>query len=218
VARDAIGTVLTVGRVHRGAARGSFVLAACFVAALGPAAGVASRADNSTADIQITDAVVSAHVIREPYRHVLTVKNAGPAPSGDVIVYESVTTRTEFVSATATSGGCDYVATYRTVVCILPSLMAGDSVRIEITIRGVELGGYSVTATASGAAPDPNLANNYASSSVGIVAKPVDVALGQPDRPGVGAARRTGGGGSGDGVGEGVVGLCSHAGASLSPL
>jgi uncharacterized repeat protein (TIGR01451 family) len=117
-----------------------------------------------SADLSITKVGPSAVSFNTNATYMITVSNAGPSNSQNVVVTDVIPSNTSFVSATPSQGSCSGTAT---VTCNLGTVNAGSSATITLILTFNS--GNSVTNTASVTAdtPDPNLANN--SSTTGSI-------------------------------------------------
>lgn len=143
-----------------------------FLAMLAPTAANAS----SSADLATTVTKPSFRVfVGSLTTFTITVTNHGPDSARSVLVRDSWSSFSTFygVSATVPSGAnCSAppVGSRGTVTCTTASLTPGASMIIHLTLRVEGFPNQLVqdTATATSTTPDPNAANNTATSSVEI--------------------------------------------------
>jgi uncharacterized repeat protein (TIGR01451 family) len=93
--------------------------------------------------------------------YTLTVRNGGPDPATNVHVVDSIPAATTFLSVTTTQGNC---TGGRVVRCNLGSVGVGGRAVVTIVVRPTEPGALINTATVVGDEPEPNTANNRAST------------------------------------------------------
>ncbi len=94
--------------------------------------------------------------------YILTASNAGPGAASNVVTSDALPAGVEFVSASASQGGCSGTTT---VTCSFGSIANGANATATITVRPRQAGSVTNTASVSSEEPDPNLSNNQASVS-----------------------------------------------------
>lgn len=100
--------------------------------------------------------------------YTLTVTNNGPNPATGVTISDTLPAGVAFVSASA---GCSSAA--GTVTCNLGGLASGSSASVTIVVRPSSPGTITNTASVTGGEPDPNPANNSASSTTTVKPAPL---------------------------------------------
>jgi uncharacterized repeat protein (TIGR01451 family) len=98
--------------------------------------------------------------------YTITVLNAGPSTASTIVINDSLSSQSTFVSATITGGTCvtPKAGASGVVSCSLASLASGSSKPIQIVVTVIaKKTSITNTVTVSAATADPNLANNTAS-------------------------------------------------------
>jgi len=93
--------------------------------------------------------------------YTLSVRNDGPDAATNVQVADSLPPATSFVSVTTSQGTCTGGPMVR---CNLGTIAAGGRASITILVRPNEAGALINSATVVGSEPEPNTANNRAST------------------------------------------------------
>jgi uncharacterized repeat protein (TIGR01451 family) len=93
--------------------------------------------------------------------YTLTLRNLGPDTATNVRVTDALPAATDYVSVAASQGICTGGAVVR---CSLGTLAAGGRATVTIVVRPTEPGALINTATVVGDEPEPNTANNRAST------------------------------------------------------
>jgi uncharacterized repeat protein (TIGR01451 family) len=101
--------------------------------------------------------------------YTLTVTNNGPGPATGVTVVDDLPGDLAARSSSASQGSCSGTTT---VTCTLGDLASGASATVTIVIRPGSPGSITNTARVSGSQPDPNLANNSATQTTQVSARP----------------------------------------------
>jgi uncharacterized repeat protein (TIGR01451 family) len=118
---------------------------------------------NAQADLKITQNVSRHHpLVGQTLTYKLTITNKGPQTGTGVTVKDHLPQGVDFVSVSrhhACRGG-------RKIRCLLGTLGVGQRVRINIVVRVVRARRLVNRSTVSGTVPDPNLANNHATTRV----------------------------------------------------
>ena len=110
----------------------------------------------------------------EQLTYTITVKNFGPDTAANVIVNDTLSSGTTFVSAQANKGNFTTPLPNQTGVVTwnLGDMQAGDAEGAQLVVKVIVKGKTTITntATASTDSDDPNPANNTASITVSVVA------------------------------------------------
>lgn len=130
---------------------------------VGPAADLAL-----TLTANPSTAVVNSNVI-----YTMTVSNSGPSIATGVVVNSALPPGVTVVSTTSTQG--TFAQEGSSLVCTIGALAPGNGAVIHVVVQTANLGTMLVTATAAGAQPDTNPANNSASVSVFVAAPFVSI-------------------------------------------
>jgi uncharacterized repeat protein (TIGR01451 family) len=101
--------------------------------------------------------------------YTLTVTNNGPGAATGVTVTDDLPGDLAARSSSASKGSCSGTTT---VTCTLGDLASGASATVTIVIRPGSPGSITNTARVSGSQPDPNLANNSATQTTQVSARP----------------------------------------------
>lgn len=94
--------------------------------------------------------------------YTIIVSNAGPANATDIIVTDPLPGGLSYVSASTSAGACGNVSGI--IFCVIDTLEAGGTARIDIVATTLSAGIITNTATISRAEPDPYLPNNTVSA------------------------------------------------------
>jgi uncharacterized repeat protein (TIGR01451 family) len=95
----------------------------------------------------------------------LTVTNSGPSSATNVTLIDGFSANAIFVSASPGQGSCDFTAVVR---CDLGDLSNGAAVTIALVVQPLVASPLTNTATVDATQPDPNHANNSATSTIAI--------------------------------------------------
>jgi uncharacterized repeat protein (TIGR01451 family) len=98
--------------------------------------------------------------------YTITIFNAGPSAAARILVNDTLSSQTTFVSAMVSQGTCVTPAKGASgvVSCSLASLASGSSSPIQIVVTVIaKKASFTNTVAVSAATADPNLANNTAS-------------------------------------------------------
>lgn len=109
--------------------------------------------------------------------YTITATNDGPSAATGVNVTDILDPSLTFVSATPTAGSCTNASP---VMCNLGNLDIGNSATITLVAKPTATGSIPNTATVAGNEPDPNTANNTASTTV-TVTQPLRIIFTMPD-------------------------------------
>ncbi|HMB92741.1 MAG TPA: hypothetical protein VKP65_17960 [Rhodothermales bacterium] len=114
------------------------------------------------ADLAITkEASTGTPGFNVVYFYTLTVTNTGPEDAPNTVVRDTLNARLGFVSATSTQGSCSFSTTDRVLTCDLGTVLASDTVQIQLAVRSDRQGvGLSNTATVESALPESDRTNN----------------------------------------------------------
>ena len=100
--------------------------------------------------------------------YTIAVQNQGPLAATDVVVTDPLTaSQVDFVSATATGGGCQQQA--KTVTCSLGTIAAAGSATVTIVVEPKKTGTLSNTAAV--ASPDDNTPANNQDTETTVVSQ-----------------------------------------------
>jgi uncharacterized repeat protein (TIGR01451 family) len=106
-----------------------------------------------SADVSIVKTLITTppHNVGQSITYTLDVANAGPSIATTVQVTD---TPTNLTITSVSGGGCSALP------CTIASIASGASVQITVTATINSVGAFDNSASATGAEPDPNLANN----------------------------------------------------------
>jgi uncharacterized repeat protein (TIGR01451 family) len=133
-----------------------------------------TSAPAGSADLSITKTASPSPVAAgQPLTYLVTVTNQGPSAAPNVVVTDTLplSANVTFGSATPSQGTC---GAPNPLVCNLGALASGASatVTIVVNVGAAATGPLSNTATATSDLPDPNSANNTATTSTTVAATP----------------------------------------------
>jgi uncharacterized repeat protein (TIGR01451 family) len=103
--------------------------------------------------------------------YTITVLNAGPATAAAILINDSLSSQTTFVSAAISNGTCvtPVAGASGVVSCSLASLSSGSSSPVQIVVTVIaRRTSITNTVTISASTSDPNLANNTAAITVRV--------------------------------------------------
>lgn len=123
---------------------------------------VSDRRPAADLSLAMTDAPDPA-AVRAPLTYTLQVANAGPGAAADARIVDTLPPDVTFVSASA---GCTHSA--GTVDCALGTPAPGASATVTITVTPRARGVITNTATVGSAAPDPDRADNTATTQTTV--------------------------------------------------
>ncbi len=132
----------------------------------------------STADlsVSITDSPDPAG-IGASILYTITVQNAGPGSSTNVVVQGQLAPGLSFLSSNASQGSC--VGTD----CNLGTLASGGSATVSVVASAAAAGSYATSASAYGNASDPATANNLATTTTLVAVPGADLSISMSDSP-----------------------------------
>ena len=116
-----------------------------------------------TADLVVGKRALNAALVGRPLRYAISVQNRGPSTASGVTVGDTLPSGVDFISATSTRGSCSGT---RTIVCAVGDLTSGATATVTLTVRPRTAGVVSNRATVRSSTPDPNAANNAATTTV----------------------------------------------------
>jgi uncharacterized repeat protein (TIGR01451 family) len=133
----------------------------------GAGTGTIQNDDLGHADLTITKTTTgSAFFAAQTITYNIVVSNAGPDPTGEIVVTDVLPAGASFVSATPSQGSCSGTTT---VTCTLGTLANGGSANITLNVTPAAAGSLSNTAIISATPqPDPNPANNASTANVTV--------------------------------------------------
>jgi uncharacterized repeat protein (TIGR01451 family) len=129
----------------------------------------------ASADLSITKTGPASVNVGQNINYSMTVTNAGPQNSSNVVVTDTLPAGTTFVSASTSLGVCSQAS--GVVTCSVGPLTVGQSATISIVVTANTAGTKTNTATVSGNEADPNTANNSSSATTSVGAVTVDVRI-----------------------------------------
>jgi uncharacterized repeat protein (TIGR01451 family) len=163
-------TITATYSVNAGAANGSTITNTATVSSPvtdpNPAnnSATSSATVGVSADVSIIKTGPAAVTFNTNASYMITVSNAGPSNSSNVVVTDVIPSNASFVSATPSQGSCSGTAT---VTCSLGTVNAGSSATIALVLHVNSGTAVTNTATVTADTADPNLANN--SSTTGVI-------------------------------------------------
>jgi uncharacterized repeat protein (TIGR01451 family) len=123
-----------------------------------------------TADLALTKSVSAATAkVGGSLTYTLTVSNGGPQAADGVVVTDTLPAGTTFVSAAASQGSCTGTTT---VTCAIGTLANGASATVTINVKAASAGSKVNSASVTSTIADPTAANNTASATTTVAAKP----------------------------------------------
>jgi uncharacterized repeat protein (TIGR01451 family) len=133
-----------------------------FLAKGGPAAPAAGPADPANLSLTKTD---SPDPVTEGSQltYTINVSNAGPDEATNVVVTDNLSSRLDFVSATASSGSCQAPTGKGhggKVTCSLGAIANAGTATVTIVVTPNKAGTVSNTASVTSEVPDPQANNN----------------------------------------------------------
>ncbi len=108
--------------------------------------------------------------VTAPLTYTMVVTNRGPATQTGVTLSHTLPPDAAFVSSNPASPTCALAS--GTVTCALGSMASGESRTVSIVVRPSTTGTLTSTAVVSGDQPDPDTANNAASTSTTVKGQP----------------------------------------------
>jgi uncharacterized repeat protein (TIGR01451 family) len=100
--------------------------------------------------------------------YTLTVVNNGPSDATGVVVTDTLIPEMEFDSATASPGSCNYDGFTRVLTCPLGAVAAAGSATVTLTVRPMDLGTFTNSASVAGNEGDPVPGNNSATEQTTV--------------------------------------------------
>ena len=117
----------------------------------------------ASADLVVGKRALGSALVGRPLRYAITVQNRGPSTASAVTVSDTLSSRVDFISATASRGRCSGT---RAVTCAIGDLGPGATATVTLTVRPRATGAIANGARATSATPDPNAADNVAATTV----------------------------------------------------
>ena len=125
----------------------------------------------AAADLALTKtADVATATVGDGITYTLTVKNNGPDAADNVAVTDTIPSNTTFTSSSPSQGSCSGGQ------CSLGALASGASATVTVTVTASAAGTATNSASVSADTADPDGANNSASASTQVAARPVAAA------------------------------------------
>ncbi|WP_263366365.1 beta strand repeat-containing protein [Edaphobacter bradus] len=128
---------------------------------------------STSADLGVAIAASGSNTTGSNTTYTVTVSNAGPSDSTNVVLTALVPSSGVLVSATPSQGTC---APGSTIQCNLGGITNGSSTTITIVVQQTTAGQSTLTAQVTGSEADNSLANNQATSTVTVTGNGYNVA------------------------------------------
>jgi uncharacterized repeat protein (TIGR01451 family) len=135
-----------------------------------------------TADLSIDKKGPLLAIVGNALTYSLKARNDGPNGATGVSVSDPLPAGVNYVSAVSTTGSCTFAAATRTVACAIGALASGQSATVTITVKPLQAGTLTNTATVSGTQSDPKMSNN-SDTAVTFVLALADLSLTMTDSP-----------------------------------
>ena len=103
------------------------------------------------------------------FTYSLVVRNDGGTGATGVVVNDTLPASVSLISTTATQGSCSGVTA---VSCALGSLASGKQAAVTFTVRALQAGSVSNSASVKGNEPEVDMSNNSASVTTTVTAPP----------------------------------------------
>lgn len=124
------------------------------------------------ADISVTQSGPSSAPGGDTLSYTATVRNDGPGKAADVGLTASIPQGVTLVSATPTQGSCSGAG------CQLGDIATGASAKVTVSVRpSFEEQAFELTSSVTSARPDPDSADNQATTRTFVSAQSADVAV-----------------------------------------
>jgi uncharacterized repeat protein (TIGR01451 family) len=115
-------------------------------------------------DLSIVKTGLETVKVGEVFTYTLVIANAGPQEAAGVMVFDTLPTNVEFVSA---SEGC--IEDMGEVTCDIGTLAVDEEVTLTIAVKAIDVGTALNTAVVSSDNTDPNLENNTSTVETEII-------------------------------------------------
>ncbi|HEY8022152.1 MAG TPA: DUF11 domain-containing protein [Thermoanaerobaculia bacterium] len=118
----------------------------------------------------VKEASVSSINQGNSFDYLLTITNNGPGTAHGVTVSDALPAQVTLLAAAPSQGSCSGGPA---VSCDLGDLAPGDTVTVDLTVRGDTVGTFTNSATVTSATPDPDASNNQSSVDVTVDSPPM---------------------------------------------
>ncbi len=124
----------------------------------------------NSADLGVTLSASGSNLTGTQTTYLATVTNAGPSAASEVALTAQIPSTGVLVSAIPSSGSCS------SATCDLGALSSGATITITFTVNQLTPGPAAFSVQVSASQPDPNPANNQATSSTTILGSSYNLA------------------------------------------
>ena len=180
----AVGASVTVSyqlRINAGTTSGTVLTNQFDVNGTAKTAGFPVTGTSNETRIEVANLSADLSIVKTPAANPiiaggvatynLAVANAGPDPSGQVTVQDTIEAPSTFVSASGTGWSCTFASPK--LICTRPNLTAGEAappIAVHVAVPAATGSGViqSNTATVGGFVPDPDPNNNTSTSNVTV--------------------------------------------------
>ena len=119
----------------------------------------------SPADLGVTLSSSGSATTGAPQTYLATVTNSGPSAASEVALTVTIPSGAVPASVVSSTGNC---STGSVVTCSLGTLASGGSITVTVTVMELTPGSSTLSASVNASQPDPNPANNQASSTMTV--------------------------------------------------